>query len=75
MLYGNDCGGDFLSWEINVGNVRQSFCDLKLMYAIYKTKALAIELKKMFVMHISSNFYKFTRNKYIKYPIGYRKNI
>lgn len=30
----------------------------------------------MFVMHVPSTFYKFTKtNKYIKYPIGYLKNI
>lgn len=52
-------------------------CSLKLKYTIYKTKALAIEFKKkkMFVMNIPSNFYKFKRNKYIKYPIEYRENI
>ena len=35
-----------------------------------------IELEKMFVVHIPSAFYKFTRvNKYIKYKMGYLKNM
>ena len=41
-----------------------------------KTKACVMELEEMFVVHIPSAFYKFARvNKYIKYKMGYLKNM
>ena len=48
----------------------------KLVYAIYKNQSSSNRVgKNMFVMHIPSSFYKFIRNKNIKYPTGDRKNI